>query len=157
MKRYIITSNRLKDAEKVYIKEQMFADIHWNERVALEMNADNTLKQLSNDWMKTPATENEWNKLVSSHPQIESKDYMDNKFKNLPNKTNRNQKMFCLGFFFFLVWFYGMSTIVGYLMLNPIYTYTLNIYDLFLVGFYGMSTIVGYLMLNPLYTYILNI
>ena len=26
-----------------------------------------------------------------------------------------------------------------------------------LVGFYGISTIVGYLMLNPLYTYILNI
>ena len=26
-----------------------------------------------------------------------------------------------------------------------------------LVGFYGMSTIVGYLMPNPLYTYILDI
>ena len=26
-----------------------------------------------------------------------------------------------------------------------------------LVGFYGISTIVGYLKLNPLYTYILNI
>ena len=26
-----------------------------------------------------------------------------------------------------------------------------------LVGFYGISTILGYLMLNPLYTYILNI
>ena len=26
-----------------------------------------------------------------------------------------------------------------------------------LVGFYGISTIVGYLMLNPLYTYISNI
>ena len=26
-----------------------------------------------------------------------------------------------------------------------------------LVGFYGTSTIIGYLMLNPLYTYILNI
>ena len=26
-----------------------------------------------------------------------------------------------------------------------------------LVGFYGISTIVGYLMPNPLYTYILNI
>ena len=40
-------------------------------------------------------------------------------------------------------------------MLNPLYTYILNIYDL--VGFYGISTIVGYLMPNPLYTYILNI
>ena len=27
-------------------------------------------------------------------------------------------------------WFYGMSTIIGYLMLNPVYTYILNIYDL---------------------------
>ena len=26
-----------------------------------------------------------------------------------------------------------------------------------LVGFYGISTIVGYLMSNPLYTYMLNI
>ena len=40
-------------------------------------------------------------------------------------------------------------------MPNPIYTYILNIYDL--VWFYGISTIVGYLMPNPIYTYILNI
>ena len=82
--------------------------------------------------------------------------------------------------------FYGISTIAGYLMPNPLYTYILNIYDLVqlglwhinycrlfnaksslyiytkyiwfgLVGFYGISTIVGYLMPNPLYTYILNI
>ena len=39
-------------------------------------------------------------------------------------------------------------------MPNPLYTHTLNIYDL--VGFYGVSTLVGYLMPNPLYTYILN-
>ncbi len=41
-------------------------------------------------------------------------------------------------------------------MLNPVYTYILNIYDLvwFLVG---ISTIVGYLMLNPVYTYMLNL
>ena len=89
---------------------------------------------------------------------------------------------------FSLVGFYGISTIstiVGYLMLNPLYTYILTIYDWFgwdlwhinfcglfnsksslyiyikyiwfgLVGFYGISTIVGYLMPNPLYTYILN-
>ena len=31
---------------------------------------------------------------------------------------------------FGLVGVYGISTIVGYLMLSPIYTYTLNIYDL---------------------------
>ena len=29
-----------------------------------------------------------------------------------------------------LVWFYGISTIVGYLMLNPIYICISNIYDL---------------------------
>ena len=40
-------------------------------------------------------------------------------------------------------------------MPNPLYTYTLSIYDL--VGFYGISTIGGYLMPNLLYTYTLNI
>ena len=41
-------------------------------------------------------------------------------------------------------------------MLNPFsYIYIIYIYDL--VGFYGISTIVGYLMPNPLYTYILYI
>ena len=52
-------------------------------------------------------------------------------------------------------WVYGISTIVGYLMPNLLYTYMSNIYDL--VGFYGISTIVGYLMPNPSHTYILNI
>ena len=33
-----------------------------------------------------------------------------------------------------LVWFYGISTIVGYLMPNPLYTYILNIYDLVWFG-----------------------
>ena len=58
---------------------------------------------------------------------------------------------------FTLVWFYGTSTVVGYLIPNPLYTYILNIYDL--VGFllYGISIIVGYLMPNPLYVYILTI
>ena len=32
------------------------------------------------------------------------------------------------------VWFYGISTIVGYLMLNPLYTYILNISDLVGLG-----------------------
>ena len=31
-------------------------------------------------------------------------------------------------FFFGLVWFYGISTIVGYLMLNPVFTYIWNIW-----------------------------
>ena len=36
-----------------------------------------------------------------------------------------------------LVWlgFYGISTIVGYLMPNPLYTYILDIYDLVWLGF----------------------
>ena len=42
-------------------------------------------------------------------------------------------------------------------MPNTLYTYISNIYDLLLVGFYGISTIVGYLMPNPLYTHTLNI
>ena len=36
---------------------------------------------------------------------------------------------------FGLVWFYGISTIVGYLMPNPLYTYILNIYDLVWLDF----------------------
>ena len=85
---------------------------------------------------------------------------------------------------FSLVWFYGISTIVGYLMPNPLYTYIRNIwlgwvlwhinhYRLFNAksslyiyieyiwflwdGFYGISTIVGYLMPSLLYSCILNI
>ena len=87
---------------------------------------------------------------------------------------------------FGLVGFYGISTIVGYLMPNPLSTHILNIYDLVgwvlwhinhcrlfnakssfytyikyiwfgLVGFDGISTIVGYLMPNPFSTHILNI
>ena len=36
-------------------------------------------------------------------------------------------------------------------MPNPLYTYISN--DLAWLGFYGISTIMGYLMPNPLYTY----
>ena len=43
--------------------------------------------------------------------------------------------------------FYGMSTIVGYLMSDPLYTYIYIKYIWFgLVWFYGISTIVGYSM-----------
>ena len=48
---------------------------------------------------------------------------------------------------FDLVGFYGISTIVGYLMPNPLYT-KISIIWLGLVWFYGISTIVGYLMPN---------
>ena len=34
-----------------------------------------------------------------------------------------------------LVWFYGISTIVGYLMPNHLYTCISNIHDLVLLGF----------------------
>ena len=51
---------------------------------------------------------------------------------------------FWLGLVWFgLVGFYGISTIVGYLMPNLLYAYILNIYDLVCLQ-------------NPLYTYILN-
>ena len=54
-----------------------------------------------------------------------------------------------------LVGFYGISTLEGYLMPNPLDTYIKDIYDF--VWFYGTSTIVGHLMPNPLHTYTLNI
>ena len=34
-----------------------------------------------------------------------------------------------------LIWFYGTSTILGYLMSNLLYTYILDIYDLVWFGF----------------------
>ena len=56
------------------------------------------------------------------------------------------------------VGFYGISTIVGYLMPNPLYTYILNMIWLGWVGFYGISAIIGNLIMpNHFYTYILNI
>ena len=75
-----------------------------------------------------------------------------------------------------LVWFCDISTIVDYLIPNPLHTYTINIHDLIwlsngksslyiyieyiwfgLVWFYDISTIVGYSMPNHLYAYILNV
>ena len=46
-----------------------------------------------------------------------------------------------------LIWLY-----VGYLMPNPLYIYIEYIWFA-LVGFNGISTIVGYLMSNLVYTY----
>ena len=56
-----------------------------------------------------------------------------------------------------LVWIYGISTIVGYLMPNPFYTNILNIYDLVCFGFMAYETVVGHLMPNPFSICILNI
>ena len=42
---------------------------------------------------------------------------------------------------FSIVWFYGISTIVGYLMPNPLHAYILNIYDLVWFGFMAYQTL----------------
>ena len=53
--------------------------------------------------------------------------------------------------------FYGISTVVGYLMPNSLHTYIYIKYIGFgLVGFYGILTVVGYLMPNPFYSDILK-
>ena len=56
-----------------------------------------------------------------------------------------------------LVLLYGISSIVGYLKLNPLYTYILDVNDLVRVFSHDISTIVGYLIPNPVYEYILNL
>ena len=57
-----------------------------------------------------------------------------------------------------LVGFYDISTIVGYLMPNPLHTCILNIYDLVWLGFIAYQPLyVIYLLPNLFYTYILNI
>ena len=57
-----------------------------------------------------------------------------------------------------MIWvgFYGIYTIVDYLMTSSIYIYIKYIW-FGLVIFYGISTIVGYLMPNPLYAYRLKV
>ena len=74
---HILKSHCLTDAEKQSIKELVIHYIQLDECVAIEMNAvnnetDNTLKQSKNDCMKTPATENKYNELENSQPQIEN-------------------------------------------------------------------------------------
>ena len=44
-------------------------------------------------------------------------------------------KTLSINIIFGLFGFYGIPTLVGYLMLNHLYTYTLNIYDLACLGF----------------------
>ena len=59
---------------------------------------------------------------------------------------------------FGLVWFYGISKIVGYLMPKPVSTYIYIRYIWFgLVWFYGISTLIGYLIPKHVSTYTLNI
>ena len=60
---------------------------------------------------------------------------------------------------FGLVGFYGISTILGYLIPNTLYIYIYIYIYIYVwwVGFYGIWTLFGYLMPNPPYTYVLNI
>ena len=39
-----------------------------------------------------------------------------------------------MSYLVWFLWFFGISTIVGYFMPNPLYTYILNIYDLVWFG-----------------------
>ena len=50
---------------------------------------------------------------------------------------------------YFLVWFYGTSTIVGYSMRDPFLYIYIKDMGFNLVWFHGISTIVGYLIPNP--------
>ena len=63
---------------------------------------------------------------------------------------------FIIVFFWGGVKFYGISTIVDYLIPNSFYTYILNAW-FGLLCFYGISTNVGFLIPNHLSTNILNI
>ena len=47
-----------------------------------------------------------------------------------PNVTKIMQNFWLIRFWLGLVWFYGIPTIVGYLMANPLHIYVINIYDL---------------------------
>ena len=63
---------------------------------------------------------------------------------------------------FSLVWFYGITTIVGFLKPNPFsYIYIRFVWFglavIFFFFFFCISTILSYLKPNPFYTYILNI
>ena len=58
----------------------------------------------------------------------------------------------------YLVGFYGMSTLVDYLMPNFVYIYIYIYIYIRLIGLvYDISTLAGYLIPKTLYTCILNI
>ena len=67
---------------------------------------------------------------------LKSKSVLENEIgKNTLNNTSKSPGEPIGLVWFGLVWFYRISTIVGYLMPNPLYTYILNIYDLVWLGF----------------------
>ena len=55
---------------------------------AVNNETNSTLKQLSNDCIKSLATENEYNKLENSQPRIENPDYTENEIKINEMKQN---------------------------------------------------------------------
>ena len=65
----------------------------------------------------------------------------ENEWKELNCQIQRalefleRRKIISREYWFVWFWFYGISTIVGYLMLNPLYIYILDIYDLVWLGF----------------------
>ena len=70
--------------------------------------------------------------------------------KNLRNRTDKKEKIRT----FALDGFYGISTIVGYLMPNTLYTFILNNWFGWV---HGISNILAFLMLHPLQNHTLNI
>ena len=68
--------------------------------------------------------------MILLYKYIENREKKDCQWLRI-NENNTGVIMVWFG----LVWFYGISTIVGYLMPNPLYTYILNIYDLVWLGF----------------------
>ena len=69
--------------------------------------------------------------------------------------ANSSLYIFICYIWFGLVGLYATSNSAGNLKPISFYNFRLDIYDM--VGFHGISTIVGYLMLNPIYSYILDI
>ena len=51
-------------------------------------------------------------------------------FRNEYKQENKNQQLQerKVGFIYGLVWFYGISNIVGYLMTNTVFTFILNVW-----------------------------
>ena len=71
---------------------------------------------------------------------------------------NRKSSLYIYIKIYDLVWLglYGITTLMGILKPNPVYTYILKIYELVWLGLYGISTLMSILKPNPVYTYILK-
>ena len=57
------------------------------------------------------------------------------------NHDNKKKKTYDAKTLVSLVRFYGISTVIGYLMPNPLYTYIINIYDLVWLGFMAYQSL----------------